>query len=289
VQEYATPDHQFSFSLVPRGRSNVLDLLKFFGRGALPHYLFSDIDMSFEEGLREVLLAQKHIVTVTAILLKAIGLAQRKHPLSRTILSFFGRTSTIETVSAGITIERNFEGKPTVFFGLIEDPDYKPIEKIAEELKNYASADIEELPTLKRQCQLIRAPGIVRQTVFILANCFPSFRLKCMSSTFGLSSLGKYNVESLIGPCVCTCTFGIGTIEERAVAVDGQALVKPMMTLSLGIDERVMSGIQGQNLLDEVRKLMEGELRNFLPGEYAKTEQKLGLCEPLTLEGLDGA
>jgi hypothetical protein len=70
-------------------------------------------------------------VTVTAILLKAIAVAQTKHPGTRTELIPFGRTVTYENIVAGFTVERTVRDEETVFFGEIEAPHQKSISRIA--------------------------------------------------------------------------------------------------------------------------------------------------------------
>src|SRR5271167_2816837 len=65
-----------------RSRWNVLDLIKMVGRESIPAYLFYDIDMTWAENLRKKFAALGYKTTVTAILLKAIAIAQRAHPIT---------------------------------------------------------------------------------------------------------------------------------------------------------------------------------------------------------------
>src|SRR6185369_2439531 len=101
-----------------------------------------DIDMSWVEELRKQLNSQGHKVTVTSVLLKAIGLAQRKHPDSRTATLPFGRTVTFNDITAGFTVEKEVDDQVAVFFGTIDAPDSKPIEEIARELRVFAQGKI---------------------------------------------------------------------------------------------------------------------------------------------------
>jgi len=74
----------FTLSKLPRPRLNVLDLINIIGRDSVPTYLFCDIDMTWAETKRKEMKNNGLPVTVTAFLLKAIGIAQRAHPESRT-------------------------------------------------------------------------------------------------------------------------------------------------------------------------------------------------------------
>ncbi len=61
-------------------------------------------------------------------------------------------------------------------------------------------------------------------------------------ATFTLSNLGMYNVDAFLA-IVNTpqaAILAVGRIADRVVPVNGQAAVKPMLTLSLSCDHRVV-------------------------------------------------
>src|SRR5262249_51841076 len=111
-------------------------------------------------------------------------------------------------------------------------------------------------------------PWLVRQLILWLSKRIPALRFKFLGATFGLSSLGKYGPESVTGPCVCTATFGVGAAEQRAVVQNKKVIVKPMLTLTLGFDRRVMDDNSALKFLQEVRKLVEGGMENEL-GQFS--------------------
>ncbi|MEZ4542601.1 MAG: hypothetical protein R3C24_01715 [Cyanobacteriota/Melainabacteria group bacterium] len=90
-------------------------------------------------------------VTVTAILLKAIAIAQRAHPESRTLKVPWGRQVTLGNIVAGFTVERFVGSQAAVSSGAIDDADTKPVEQIAEELKAYGTKDLDEVAQLNVQ------------------------------------------------------------------------------------------------------------------------------------------
>ena len=243
-----------------RYRWNVLDLLNRFGKKAVTCYLFSDIDLAQVEKLRKHFADEGHSVTVTAFLIKAIGLAQRRHPASRTMCLPGSRLVTYNNIVAGFTVEKEVEGQPIVFFGEIEGPDKKSLLEIAGALKDYADSDIVNLPKLREQMMFAQMPWLVRQLLLSLATWFPSFRLKFMGATFGLSSLGALGVGAVAGPSVCTSVFGVGAVSERAVVRNGEIVARPMLTLSLNFDHRVMDVWQAARFLKEIREYLEGDL-----------------------------
>jgi len=259
-----TREPTLRYGWINRDRWNVLDLLNLYGMKAITTQVFYDINMQWVEDSREALNKQHQKegkgtrVTITAFLLKAIALAQIKHPASRTLLLPGLRMVTFEDVVAGFTVEREVNGAAVVFFGEIENPCQKSVATIAEELKDYVDEEIDSVEKLKEQRLFTKFPWVLRQLVFHVGSWFPGFRLMCMRATFGLSSLGAPGVRSVWGPSVCTSVFGVGAVEERVVVEEGKIVARPMMTLSLSFDQRVMDGGQAAEFVIEVKRLLEG-------------------------------
>jgi hypothetical protein len=254
----------FSINGLQRPRWNVVDLIDIFGRSRATTYLFSDVDMSWSEALRKDMSSESERVTITAILLKAVSIAQVHHPASRTFYIPGGKTVTFNETVAGFTVERWLNGQPAVFFGEISEPCQKSIQEISHILHSYSASELEEIPKLKQQVDFLSIPKMLRRLLFHLASLFPLIRLSCMKATFGLSSLGALGVNSVCGPTVCTAVFGVGNVEDRAVVKDGQIQIRPTLTLSLSFDQRAMTGIEAAEFFREVRELLEGKLAAYI-------------------------
>lgn len=238
-------------------RINVLDLLKTFGKPAATSHIMCDIDMSNVEAARHKSSAEGHKVSITAYLLKAIALAQINYPESRTQALPWGRQVTFGDITAGFTVERLMPGGPTVFFGEIDRPHEKSVAALADELHDYAGADIMKLPKLKLQKLYAELPGVLRAATLTLAVMFPALRLKCMSATFGLSSLGALGIDVVFGPSVCTSVFGVGEVADQAVVRENQVVVRPMLTLMLSFDQRSMDAGVAARFLHEIKMMLE--------------------------------
>lgn len=253
----------FTFSSLYRYRWNVLDLLDLFGKQAITAHLFCDIDMSKVEEQRHIMNDQHypgseiHHVTATAFLLKAISLAQKDFPESRSFFLPDGKLATYENIVAGFTIEREVKGKPVVFFGEIEQPCEKSVLEIADELRASASADLMSVKKLREQKIFAEMPWLLRRLILTIGACFPACRLLCMKATFGLSSLGALGVSIACGPSVCTSVFGVGAVQKRAVVVADQIVIKPMLSLALCYDQRAMDGGQAARFINKVRMIIE--------------------------------
>jgi pyruvate dehydrogenase E2 component (dihydrolipoamide acetyltransferase) len=72
--------------------------------------------------------------------------------------------------------------------------------------------------------------------------------------TFTISNLGMYGVDafSAIITAPQAASLAVGRIADRVVAVNGQPGVRPMMTLTLSGDHRVVDGAQGAVFLNDL-------------------------------------
>jgi pyruvate dehydrogenase E2 component (dihydrolipoamide acetyltransferase) len=79
------------------------------------------------------------------------------------------------------------------------------------------------------------------------------------SGTFTISNLGMYRVErftAVLNPPQAAIV-AIGATEERAVAVDGEVVVRPTMTITGTFDHRAVDGAPAADFLQTVRELLE--------------------------------
>ena len=77
--------------------------------------------------------------------------------------------------------------------------------------------------------------------------------------TFTLTNLGMYNVDAFnaIINTPQAAILAAGRIADRVVPVNGQPAVRPMLTLTLGCDHRVVDGARAARFLDDLANLME--------------------------------
>jgi pyruvate dehydrogenase E2 component (dihydrolipoamide acetyltransferase) len=80
-----------------------------------------------------------------------------------------------------------------------------------------------------------------------------------MGGTFTVTNLGMYGVDAftpIINPPQ-SAILGVGRIAEKPVAVDQQIAVRPMMTLSLTFDHRVLDGVVAAGFLKTLKETLE--------------------------------
>jgi len=77
--------------------------------------------------------------------------------------------------------------------------------------------------------------------------------------TFSISNLGMYGIkqfQAIVNPPE-GAILAVGGTDERAVAENGQVVVKKMMTLTLSCDHRVVDGAVGAEYLNALKKHIE--------------------------------
>ncbi|WP_411504462.1 dihydrolipoamide acetyltransferase family protein [Brevibacillus centrosporus] len=77
--------------------------------------------------------------------------------------------------------------------------------------------------------------------------------------TFTISNLGMYAIDAFT-PIINqpeSAILGVGRIHEKPVGVDGQIVLRPMMSLSLSFDHRVMDGAPAAAFLQDVKEYLE--------------------------------
>jgi pyruvate dehydrogenase E2 component (dihydrolipoyllysine-residue acetyltransferase) len=78
-------------------------------------------------------------------------------------------------------------------------------------------------------------------------------------ATFTISNLGMYGVDAFaaILNAPQAAILAVGRIADRVVPVDGRAEIRPMCTLTLSFDHRVVDGARGAQFLDTLAELIE--------------------------------
>jgi pyruvate dehydrogenase E2 component (dihydrolipoamide acetyltransferase) len=73
-------------------------------------------------------------------------------------------------------------------------------------------------------------------------------------ATFTISNLGMFGIDAFTAIIVPPQAgiLAVGAIADRVVAVDGKAVVRPMLTLTLSSDHRVVDGAAAASFLKDV-------------------------------------
>jgi pyruvate dehydrogenase E2 component (dihydrolipoamide acetyltransferase) len=81
--------------------------------------------------------------------------------------------------------------------------------------------------------------------------------------TFTLSNLGMYRVDAFnaIITAPQAAVLAVGAISERVVAVGGRPGVRPMMTMTLSSDHRVMDGATAAEFLSDLAEAIREPMK----------------------------
>jgi len=82
-------------------------------------------------------------------------------------------------------------------------------------------------------------------------------------ATFTISNLGMYGVYAFTAIIVPpqAAILAVGAIEDRVVAVDGKPAVRPMLTLTLSCDHRVIDGARAAEFMRDVAAALQEPMR----------------------------
>src|SRR5262249_11857513 len=80
-----------------------------------------------------------------------------------------------------------------------------------------------------------------------------------VGGTFTISNLGMYGVDAF-NAIIATpqaAILAVGRIADRVIAIDGHPAVRPMMTITLSCDHRVIDGAQAALFLKDLVGALE--------------------------------
>jgi len=186
----------------------------------VPHFfLVRDIDAAALVQLREKLGSKT--VTHTDLLVALVARVLTKHPK----LNASWDNGTVR-MNPGINISVAMAVQDGVVGAVIPNADKTAITEIASQRK--------ELTDRARNGRLKPA--------------------EVTGGTFTITNLGMYNVDAfnaIIAPPQAAI-LAVGRIADRVVALDGQVAIRPMMTLTLSADHRVVDGAQAAIFLNDL-------------------------------------
>ena len=184
------------------------------------------VDMSAMKAYREQLKAKEIKVSYTDLLVKFIAKALTEFPLlncsvedNKIVYKHYVNMGVAVALDNGLVVPN------------VTDADKKSLTEISKEIKELA--------------KLAREGGLPME--------------KLRGGTFTITNLGMYGIESFT-PIINqpeVAILGVTTMEDRAVVRGGEIVIRPMMTLSLTFDHRVVDGSVAAEFLQRVKALLE--------------------------------
>ena len=200
--------------------------------GPIPtFYLTAELDLTRVMEMRAAMadLGAEFKVSVNDVLLKAIAVALSQHP---EVNAHWGgdHIRYHNRVHLGMAVATD-DG---LIVPVIRDADTKRMSEISKEAKELA----------KRARERKLKPE------------------EFTGSTFSVSNLGMFGIDqftAIINPPEAAI-IAIGTGEEKLVVVDGEAVVRQRVRLTMSCDHRIIDGAVGAKFLQTLRRLVENPL-----------------------------
>jgi pyruvate dehydrogenase E2 component (dihydrolipoamide acetyltransferase) len=194
-----------------------------------PHFfLLRDVDASRLLSWRDVVRRgpEGESVTITDLLVKLAAEALRRHPGVNAAWAD-GAIRRSESINVGLAVA-------------VEEGLVVPVVRSADSL---SLADI-----AARRQELVSAARAGR------------LRLEDVSDgTFTVSNLGMFGVDGFLAVLnpPQAAILAVGRIAERVVSVGGSPVVRPILSISVSFDHRVVDGARGAEFLDTLASLAE--------------------------------
>jgi len=193
----------------------------------IPHVTISmDVDATVMIKLRENFEREGIRISYNAILVKAAAKALRDCPIFNSTVEE-DRIRLLEDINIGLAVSTDYG----LIVPVVRDADKKDIKEI--------NSIIEDLVERARQNKL-------------LIN-------EVTGGTFTITNLGMFGVD-VFTPLIVpgqVAILGVGRIAEKPIVINGRVRVKPMVTLSLSFDHRIIDGALAATFLGKIAEYLQ--------------------------------
>ncbi len=196
----------------------------------VPHfYLMVDVDMTEAQRLRAYCLDKlgwEKSATYTDIITRACALALASLPSVNVIFTETGIRQR-DTVDVGIAVAV----EDGLIAPVLPSTDRLSLKEISDQIKEVVQ---------RTHAGRLRDSDLIQKSMVV-------------------SNLGMYDVDAFIAiidmpdPMI----LAVGRVAERVIALQGQAAIRPMCTLTLSLDHRVLDGVMGARFLKLVKDYLE--------------------------------
>jgi hypothetical protein len=185
------------------------------------------------------------------VLLKSFALACMRLPeLRRSVLTVpYTRLYQHACTVASVTIEREIDGEPAVFFFHVREPERKPLSQIHDRFQRVKTEPLEKVPDFRRSLSLLRFPRPIRRFIQNVGMFWGGPWREKYGGTFAASSTLAAGATLTLP---CTPLSSVFTFDE--VKPDGR------MTLHLAWDHRVFDGMTAARGLVETERMLRGPI-----------------------------
>ncbi|WP_439631378.1 hypothetical protein [Gemmata sp.] len=159
---------------------------------------------------------------------------------------------------ASVAVEREYRGEPAVLFGLVKNPEARPLAELVAKLNEWKTRPVEAVGNFNRQLRYARLPLPVRRLVWRYATAWSGAIKARNLGTFGVSLTGAGGAAALNLICPLTASLNTGVIRP-----DGTVDVR------LHFDHRVLDGMPAARALADLEEVLAGAVAAEVRGSAA--------------------
>lgn len=221
-------------------------------------YLDTEIDMSVIKQRRAERTITGERISYIVYLIEAISRILQRYPEANASVKdgLIPKVAVYSNVSAKFTLDKSIGGSRVVLSGLIADSDQKSVEEMQQVIDYYRDKEVNDIAEFNGVRKLQSLPMWLGKIAYRLAMGNLASRDK-LQGTFTITSLGHRPIQAFYPIISNTLCFGVGTIEDKPVAIASQIVIRPMMKLSLAFDHRAIDGALAADILADVKEFLE--------------------------------
>ncbi|MGG7517813.1 2-oxo acid dehydrogenase subunit E2 [Allorhizobium undicola] len=238
----------------PRERGHIYAFLKDASQTAHV-YLMTEIDAS---ALKAARAAGGDRISYVSFIVKAAAAVISATPPARMVLKdgLFPKLASSPRLTAKVLFDKRIGTVRCVVSGTVADPDHARLEDIQAAIDLHKQAEVAPSGPFAALAKLHRLPLPLMRLVYNLVLGNPRKRAD-FQGNFSVTSVGQQDVSAILPMIAGTIGLGVGRIAEKAVVVDGAIVVRPVFTLSLTFDHRVLDGALAAEILASIKKSLE--------------------------------
>jgi hypothetical protein len=200
-------------------------------------------------------------ISWTALLMKAHGLVARAVPELRQAFLPWPRPKLYQHPHSvcALTISREVDGVPCLFFPLFLSPETMPLRKIQGHIDEFANRPVWDVARYRRQIRASLWPTLVRRVGWWMSLNLSGFKRAKRFGTFGLTSVAGQGAITPTAYSPLTTTLTNGPLDDAG-----------RCPVTLVYDHRIMDGL----LVSRCLAGIEDALRGVLSEEMATLTER---------------
>ena len=186
-----------------------------------------------------------------ALVTKSFGIVSSRIPeLRRSYLGFpYPRLYEHAVSVAAIAVNREFQGEPAVFMGLMQAPENRSLREIDAHLVELTKGPHGEIGCYRRLIRTTRLPRPIRRLLWWYGLCVDGKQKSCIFGTFSVNSTAsmRFQVRQFVTPITSTLYYS-------SVGANGD------MPVQMAIDHRVFDGVTVGRAFAELEKVLTKDM-----------------------------